>query len=287
MNATAPRLRPFDSPFGPAPTRKAEMQRANAEVGEILSRLGKCCLPADGSFQWPKRNDLDRLDELVLEIYLWMGPPPKKQNPRMTQPWRRYRAVDRCWPGLRLWRRIEGLLKRARDNTPPRPFGSLRQKPGQPKLVAEFFKILPKIHKDPVQAVSVKWEDFAPLFLDFRSAESNCLQSRLETRLGNVEGGAKLVAYAVYLEIKSDEQAWVRQHGEGYDALTDWVSLPLRNVEFVEMLKCFEAGNDPVLWVERTEREMRQRAQRESAKEQKRRERARKRKNSLKKPDSR
>ena len=230
MNNTAPRLRPFASPFGPAPTRKAEMQRAKVEVGEILSRLGKCCRPTSEDFQWPEESDLKRLDDIVFEASLWLRPLPRKQKPRRSKPWPRYCAVDHHWPNLLLCERIKKLLVRARDNAPQRPLEMLWRVAGNRLLVAEFFELLPKIHKGLLPADSVPWERFQLIFLDFRSAECGCLQSRLETRLGNAEGGSRLVTYAVFLEVLCDDKAWARKHEAGALHLVDWVYAHLQNV---------------------------------------------------------
>ena len=289
MNPTAPLLPPFrfdEIPVDPEAMRKEKLGNAKQEIGEILKRLSKCCLLGGDNIQWPKASDLRRLDELVLKTWMWMRKLPKKRSSRFTPPWSRYRAVDRYWTGLRLCNGIERLLKRARENTPQRPFALLWQISAGRNLGIEFFGTThPMTLKEPATVASVDWEAFEPLFLGFKNEESKVAgksrRSVLETRLGDVPGSARLVAYAVYLEIKTDDQAWVRKHWAGAYALTNWVSMDLQNLRLMRMLKRFEVGDDSISRMESWERETRQSAKREVDKERKRRERARKGKNSL------
>jgi hypothetical protein len=284
MSPADPLLPPYsfdDVAIDPEAERKEKLGKAKLEVGAILDRLGKCCSPVGGTFQWPKRADLERLDDLILEIWLWIRPLHKRRNPRTVEPWRRYCAVDHCWPGLHLCRRIKRLLERARDNAPPRPLGILWQMPTERNLVSDFFgNTLPMTHKEPAKVASVDWEGFAPLFLYFKNEERKAVNKScrevLETRLGDVPGSNRLVAYAAFLEIKSADQAWASRHASGSFALMDWVTYHLRNVELIRILKRLEVGSDRIPWLERIEREARQEVRRKAAAERKRRERARK-----------
>ena len=55
------------------PFRQREKQEAKAhqkrlgEIRNIVRRLKRCCRP--GEFRWPDKNDLERLDDLVLSLF--------------------------------------------------------------------------------------------------------------------------------------------------------------------------------------------------------------------------
>lgn len=278
----------FDTNFAvdPGIKQSSELQTAKSELAGILGRLDACCLPED-RFQWPKENDLERLDELVFKTSLLLRPLPKKQKPRRIEPWHTYHAVDHRWPKLHLCRRIEQLLKRARDKAPQRPLEVLWRSVAHRKLVAELFDLVPKIRKGLERIDSVDWERFAPLFLSVRNEERQAAgkscQSVLETRLGDLPGSLRLIAYAVYLEIDGDDKVWARRHWRPVFDLMSWVESHLRKAELMRILERFHVGYNALSEAERDFGEMRQDANRKAANERKRRERARKAKESPRK----
>jgi len=259
---------------------------ARREVGEILTRLGECCISVDDMPQWPNPSDLERLDELIRNLAKTIRPKASKQKARITEPWSRYLTVDHHWSGLRLCERLQELVERACKNVPACPFAVLWQMEPRNEIVVEFFRItLPMIQKEPAKVASVDWERFEPLFLYFHNKEREAAKksrySLLQTRLGPVGGDRRLVAYAAYLEIQIGNQAWMREHWTGANALMRWVCTCLRNADLIEKMKCFQAGFDlnPLLghWKQQ-ERENAKLNSKYAATERKRREREIKRK---------
>jgi hypothetical protein len=137
------------------PFRQREKQEAKAyqkrlgEIRNIVRRLKRCCRP--GEFRWPDKNDLERLDDLVLSLFFRV----RKRRP--LHRWKCYESVDDHWH-LRLWQTLSDLVDHAAGNAPWRPLEDYDQRltrKGVAEEAKEFFQYYDKIVRggDPGQSV--------------------------------------------------------------------------------------------------------------------------------------
>src|SRR6266404_4140897 len=132
-------------------------RRRVAEVRNVLRRLRRCC--RQEKFQWPNKDDLERLDDLVLDLFLRI----RKRRP--LHRWKCYKSVDDHWH-LRLWQTLSDLVDRAASNAPRRPLEDYDQtltRKGLVEEAKEFFRHYDKIvhGQDPS---TIGWEQFDKLF---------------------------------------------------------------------------------------------------------------------------
>lgn len=205
---------------------QAQLDRARY----LIQQLQKCC--RIGSFQWPTRNNLDELSDRVFDLNLRI----RKQ---LRVPlWKGYKAIDDHWH-LKLWQTIEDLVERASRNTPPRPlekYDQMLRLEGFTEMTKKFFGHYVEIVRGR-HPCSVAWEQFDDLFGAARKGISRSLS--LTSRLGEVGGGSKLIAYVVFLELFHDDSRWTKHHWIGATNLADWVSVDLQHERMLKKLNRF------------------------------------------------
>jgi hypothetical protein len=158
------------------------------------------------------------MHDLVLKL-------ARKIRKRTALPiWKNYKAVDDHWH-LKLWQTIEHLVERAAGNTPPRPvekYDRLLSNSSFTEMTKKFFDAYRKvIHGgDPS---SIAWEEFDNLFRRVRP-NGVSLSLPLTSRLRDLGGKPKLIAYIVFLEFYLDESRWIKNHWTGAFTLSTWVS---------------------------------------------------------------
>jgi len=193
---------------------QAHQQRLD-EVKRLIRKLGRCC--REPNFNWPNPEDLKRLDELVLKL-------ARKVRKRTAVPmWKNYKAVDDHWH-LKLLRAIEDLVERAAENAPARPlekYDWLLSRSSLTEMTKQFLGAYREVRhgRDPS---SIAWEEFDELFRRVRPARISRSLPRT-SRLGDLGGKPKLIAYTVFLEFYFDESCWIKNHGTGASNLSNWV----------------------------------------------------------------
>ena len=201
------------------------------EVKRLIRQLRRYC--REVSFQWPVRQDLNRLDDLVSEL---AGEIRKRPSLPL---WKNYKAVDDHWH-LKLWQTIEDLVERAARNTPPRPlekYNLMLRNDSLAELTKKFFEHYAVVMRggDPS---SVAWEQFDDLFK--RVIRNNVSRSiPLTSRLGEVGGKPELIAYTVFLELYCEDLSWIRRHWADVFNLSIWVSSTLQHDGLLEKLSRF------------------------------------------------
>jgi hypothetical protein len=193
---------------------QAHQQRLD-DVKRLIRQLRQCC--RTGNFRWPVRDDLKRLDDLVLKL-------ARRIRKRTALPiWKNYKAVDDHW-SLRLWQTIEDLVVRAAGNAPPRPlekYDRLFSNSSLTEMTKKFFDAYRAVRhgKDPS---SIAWEEFDELF---RRVRPNKVSRSLPliSRLGDLGGKPRLIAYTFFLEFYLDESRWMKNHWTGASNLSNWV----------------------------------------------------------------
>ena len=147
---------------------QAMMLRIDME--KVLMRLDTCYSPAKMSsaekLEFAETDNLERLDGLVKDACRLI----RKRN--HVSLWKRYKAVDRIWPRLKLCSRAEGLLARVVRQIPERPlevFSRLKRLENEEgDLARKFFALMVEIRGNERDPAKVDWQPFESLFLRFR-----------------------------------------------------------------------------------------------------------------------
>ncbi|SRR6266498_2611062 len=193
-------------------------RRRVAEVRNILRRLRHCCRKV--KFQWPNKDDLERLDDLVLELFFRI----RKRRP--LHRWKCYKSVDDYWH-LRIWRTLSDLVERAASNTPPRPLEKYDKRLTDADLsgvTKKFLRYYDEVLKGENPS-RIKWEQFDELF-------SNVTGKYISRAVPLTE--PKSATYLVFLELFCADLQWTRKHWNGALGLTTWIAT---NVQHPQMLK--------------------------------------------------
>lgn len=209
--------------------RQAHQQRLG-EVKRLIRKLRQCC--RKGNFHWPVREDLKRLDDLVLKLA------GKIRKRRALLSWKSYKTVDAHWH-LKLWQTVEELVERAARHAPPRPVEKYDMSSNESlaEVIKKFFDHYKEVlhGQDPS---SVAWEQFDDLFK--RVTRNNLSRNvPLTSRLGELGGKPKLIAYTVFLEFYCADQQWAKQHSVGASALTLWIAYDLQHSGMLQKLSRF------------------------------------------------
>jgi hypothetical protein len=140
-----------------------------------------------------------------------------------------------------LWQTIADLVERAARNTPPRPvekYNRMLSDDSVAELTKKFFGHYAEIihGEDPS---SVAWEQFNDLFKRVARRNNVSRSVPLASRLGEVGGGPKLIAYTVFLEFYCDDSRWIKSHWADVFNLSVWVSCYLQHEEMLKKLRRF------------------------------------------------
>lgn len=215
------------------------------DLEPILVRLDKCGTLASTRTEWPKEDDLKSMDNLVNMACLAL----RKNQPKTL--WKRYEAVDRKLPHLKVVKRIEGLVKRLVSNVKHRQletFMAIKTKGGSKgDLANEFLRIFSEIRERKTDPAKVDWTQFEALFLQFRKESKTwkCQTAALKTLKANETGSPALIAYTVFLEIDSEDRRWLSRN-RGLSQFIFWINR-LISAELVTKTKRFIIDVDGAL----------------------------------------
>ncbi len=233
---------PTDNPAALSADEKRQERARTLRLGleAALLRLDACCSPTNVFAEpWPSDAELSALTALINETVRSIG----KRMPATCR--ERCRKIDRRFPKLSLWRRIEGFVTRIANVTPPRPLSVLLGVAGSnSELLKMFLAALGKTRRGEDLA-AVKWLDLKPLLLLYQNAElaraGETPWSVLRGRRGAPNGPPEIEAYVAVLELDRADLLWKADYFRKLWPVQRWVQT-LGNAKLLRKLELYYAG---------------------------------------------